>query len=599
MGFRDVTSWGSLWRRMEASAKIRSHTYVVILVFLATLAAFSYYANSVRNTVRNDTMLAFQQQIRVVGTATQARLALYESILRGGAGMTAIDKNMTQADWQTYFQSFNFAKEYPEIAGVGFDRYVTANQLPTFLQEMQAQNPSFTITPSGNRGVYVPNTYLAKYPQTDQMTGYDGYTDPVRRAAMNTAASTGIPAMSGYVHMQAIPNSHSSFVIYLPVYNTGASLNSPADRQAALYGFVSLAVNINKFVSSLIQQNPNANFGLLWHDNQTPENSKAVYQTSNFTSLSNQPGNIEQSIPFTLYQHHWEVTAIAGPSVVPASERDRPLNTIFWGLLASIVLAGVVWLLISSREFLLNRQKQMEVQNAKDDLLSLASHQLRTPATVVKQYVGMLLQGYGGEITQKQMGMLKHAYDSNERQLQIINQLLYVARLDAGRITLHKERTDIRELLDQVFHEQMVESRQRHQKLFYRQPKKAVIADVDPQYFHMAIDNLVSNAIKYTPEKGSITLSTKKTDEAVLVSIEDNGIGIDAERQKIIFDKFTRLENEMAADVSGSGIGLYLTDQIINLHGGHIVVKSTPGKGSTFTVYLPFTTTNPTTDETA
>lgn len=599
MGFRDVTSWGSLWQKMEPSAKIRSHTYVVILVFLATLAAFSYYANSVRNTVRNDTLLAFQQQIRVVGNATQARLALYESILRGGAGMTTIDKNMTQANWQTYFQSFNFTKEYPEIAGVGFDRYVTVNQLPAFLQEMQAHNPSFSITPSGNRSVYVPNTYLAKYPQTVQVTGYDGYTDPVRRVAMNTAASTGMPAMSGYVHMQAGSSPLSSFVIYLPVYNTGVSLNSLADRQAALYGFVSLAVNVNKFVSSLIQQNPNANFGLLWHDNQEPKNSKALYQTSNFTSLSNQPGNIKQSIPFTLYQHHWEITAIAGPNVVPASERDRPLNTIFWGLLASIVLAGVVWLLISSREFLLNRQKQMEVQSAKDDLLSLASHQLRTPATVVKQYVGMLLQGYGGEITQKQTGMLKHAYDSNERQLQIINQLLYVARLDAGRITLHKERTDIRELLDQVFHEQMVESRQRHQKLFYRQPKKAVNVEVDPQYFHMAIDNLVSNAIKYTPEKGSITISTKKTDEAVVVSIEDNGIGIDAERQKIIFDKFTRLENEMAADVSGSGIGLYLTDQIINLHGGHIVVKSTPDRGSTFTVYLPFTTSNPATDETA
>jgi len=585
---------------MEASAKIRSHTYVVVLVFLATLAAFGYYANSVRNTVRNDTMLAFQQQIRVIDTATQSRLALYESILRGGAGLTATDKSMTQTDWQTYFASFNFTKEFPEVEGVGFDRYVPAAQLPAFLQEMQAQNPNFSIMPSGDRDTYVPNTYLAKYPATDQLTGYDGYTDPVRRVAMNKAASTGMPTMSGYVAMQGgISSSPSSFIIYLPVYNSGASLHTPAQRQAALYGFVSLAVDVNKFVTSLVQQNPNANFGLSWHDNQKPMDGNAVYRTGNFTALSNQPGSIKQSIPFTLYQHNWEVTAVAGPNVVPASERDRPLNTIFWGLLASIVLAGVVWLLISSREFLLNRQKQLEVQSAKDDLLSLASHQLRTPATVVKQYVGMLLQGYGGELTQKQTGMLKHAYDSNERQLQIINQLLYVARLDAGRITLHKEKTDIRELLEQVFHEQMVESRQRHQKLFYRQPKKAVSAEVDPQYFHMAIDNLVSNAIKYTPEKGSITLSTQKTDEAVLVSIEDNGIGIDAERQKIIFDKFTRLENEMAADVSGSGIGLYLTDQIINLHGGYIEVESTPGKGSTFTVHLPFKTTKPTTDETA
>lgn len=584
---------------MEASAKIRSHTYVVILVFLATLAAFGYYANSVRNTVRNDMMLAFQQQIRVVGTATQARLGLYESILRGGAGLSATDKTMTQADWQAYFESFNIAKEYPEIDGVGFDRYVTADQLPTFLQDIQTQDPNFTIVPSGARNIYVPNTYLAKYPATGQSSGYDGYTDPVRRTAMNTAASTGMPAMSGPVRMRPGKAAPASFIIYLPVYNAGAPVATATERQAALYGFVSLAVDTNKFVTALIQQNPNSNFGLYWRNNQTPESQITVFQTSNFTALSNQQGSITQTIPFTLYQHKWEVTAIAGPNVVPASERDRPLNTIFWGLLASIVLAGVVWLLISSREFLLNRQKQQEVQSAKDDLLSLASHQLRTPATVVKQYVGMLLQGYGGELTQKQTGMLKHAYDSNERQLLIINQLLYVARLDAGRITLHNEKTDIRELLDQVFHEQLVESRQRHQKLFYRQPKKPVVAEVDPQYFHMAIDNLVSNAVKYTPEKGSITLAVRKSANEVQVSVQDNGIGIDEERQKMIFDKFTRLENEMAADVSGSGIGLYLTDQIVNLQGGHIEVKSTPGNGSTFTVHVPLKAPESDRDETA
>jgi signal transduction histidine kinase len=194
--------------------------------------------------------------------------------------------------------------------------------------------------------------------------------------------------------------------------------------------------------------------------------------------------------------------------------------------------------------------------------------------------------------------MLKHAYDSNERQLQIINQLLYVARLDAGRITLHEEHTDIRELLDEVYNEQLVESRHRHQKLFFKRPRKSVTAEIDPQYFHMAIDNLVSNAVKYTPEKGSITISAEKTDTEVLVSVKDNGIGIDVERQKIIFDKFTRVENEMAADVSGSGIGLYLTEQIVNLHGGHIEVQSSPGKGSTFTVHLPLTITRQEQNET-
>lgn len=584
MRFRDISFWRALWRRMEAGAKVRSHTYVVILVFLATLAAFGYYANSVSNTVHKDTNLAFQQQMRVIANATEARLELYEGILRGGAGISIVKQHMTQTDWQAYFKPYNFAKQYPEIDGIGFERYVTAAELPTFLQQVQAEEPGFAIKPGGNRDIYVPNTYLAKTTSPVQSTGFDGYTDPVRRDAMLTAARSGLPAMSGRV---SIKNDPDVFLIYLPVYTTDTPPSTPEQRMTALYGFVSLSVNVNKFVTSLMQQNPNANFGLLWSDSQKPDIHKTVFQTSNFSTLGNQTGSLTQTIPFTLYQHRWEVTAVAGPNVVPTSERDRPLDTIFWGLLASIVLAGVVWLLISSREFLLTRQKQLEVQSAKDDLLSLASHQLRTPATVVKQYVGMLLQGYGGELTQKQTGMLRHAYDSNERQLQIINQLLYVARLDAGRITLHKEHIDIRSLLDQVYHEQLVESRHRHQKLFFKQPRKPVITDVDTQYFHMAVDNLVSNAVKYTPEKGTITIQAQRAETEVLVSVKDTGIGIDQERQEMIFDKFTRLESEMAADVSGSGIGLYLTDQIVSLHGGYIEVQSTPGHGSTFTIHLP------------
>lgn len=588
MGLRNIASWRDLWRKLEASAKVRTHTFVILLVFLATLAAFGYYANSVRNTVHKDINTAFQQQLNALSTTTESRLQLYESLIRGGAGLTVVHKTLDQADWQTYFHSYYATNKFPEIDGIAFDHYLTSDQVPAYLQEIHAQGQTnFAITPSGSRAVYVPNTYLARYTGViSRSVGYDGYTNPVRRAAMLAAARSGEPAMSGEVRLRANPDT-PAFIIYLPVYNTASPLTTPAERQADLYGFVSLAVDINKFLGILLKQTPNANFGLIWNDSQAPHNAPPVYQTNNYASLNKQPNHVTQSIPFTLYQHKWEITATAGPGVVTTAERDRPFTTMFWGLLVSIILAGVVWLLISSREFLLARQKQQEVQSAKDDLLSLASHQLRTPATVVKQYVGMLLQGYGGKLTDKQDGMLRHAYDSNERQLQIINQLLYVARLDAGRITLHKERTDMRKLLEQVCHEQLVEAKLHHQKLIAAPITQALFADVDPQYFHMVIDNLISNAIKYTPEKGTITVKARTTGDEILVSVTDTGIGIDEERQEIIFDKFTRLENELAADVSGSGIGLYLTDQIVNLHGGHIEVQSTPGNGSTFTVHLP------------
>jgi signal transduction histidine kinase len=199
----------------------------------------------------------------------------------------------------------------------------------------------------------------------------------------------------------------------------------------------------------------------------------------------------------------------------------------------------------------------------------------------------MLLQGYAGDLTPRQLDMLDNAYSSNERQLEIINQLLYVARLDAGRITLHPKKVDIGKLIRELIRELGATVAEREQQLTFVSPKRPVNAQVDPHYIRMVLENLLSNAIKYTPEKGTITLDVKREHGQVVMNVSDNGVGIPAEVQQNIFEKFTRVENELSTDVNGSGVGLYLTKQIVELHGGTLKVSSTPGHGSTFTVRVP------------
>jgi signal transduction histidine kinase len=103
----------------------------------------------------------------------------------------------------------------------------------------------------------------------------------------------------------------------------------------------------------------------------------------------------------------------------------------------------------------------------------------------------------------------------------------------------------------------------------------------------MVFENLISNASKYTSKRGKLNLSVRKSNNEVLITVSDNGIGISEEEISIIFDKFTRAENDLTADANGSGIGLYLVRQVVNLHNGHIEVKSTIKKGSSFIVHLP------------
>ncbi|HEY1835283.1 MAG TPA: CHASE domain-containing protein [Candidatus Saccharimonadales bacterium] len=575
------------WQWLRTNVK--THVVVTLLVFLATFSAFVYYWHGVRNGVQKDEHSAYERQVRILSTATETHLQLYESFLRGGAGLFTINRSLTQADWAQYFQPYNIPKQSPDIIGIGFVPYLTNAEVPAFLNNIRAQVPKYAIWPAGTRNVYAPVAYVATFTaNTGKVVGFDGYTTAVRRAAMQASVMSGQPTMSGKITLVSaqVPDK-SAFNLYLPVYRNGRPVQTATERQRALYGFVYVAVDIKAMVNALLAENPNSNFALQWYETAGNPKSAPVYQSGNFTSTAKQHGAITQAFPFTLYGHKWKVVLAASPGIISANERQLPALVLWRGFFVSAVLAGAVWLLTTSRERKLSRQKQLEVQDAKDDLLSLASHQLRTPATVVKQYVGMMLQGYGGKITRKQTGMLQNAYDSNERQLEVINQLLYVARLDAGRIALHKQKVDVGKLLQEACDEQAVEAKQRRQKLACKVPKRPLKVEADPQYFRMALDNLINNAIKYTPDKGSITASVRKLEGDALITITDTGIGIDEARQATIFEKFTRLEDELSSNVSGSGIGLYLTNQIVSLHGAHIEVTSSRSHGSSFTIRLP------------
>jgi signal transduction histidine kinase len=203
----------------------------------------------------------------------------------------------------------------------------------------------------------------------------------------------------------------------------------------------------------------------------------------------------------------------------------------------------------------------------------------------------MLLQGYAGQLSQQQMDMLDSAYESNERQLEIINQLLYVARMDAGRIKLKREKTDLAKLMRDVARDQGQAVADRNQQLSFRLPKRPLYAEVDPHFMRMVLENMLSNASKYTPEGGTITLGVRRAPGHIVLRVTDTGVGIDPSLHDSVFEKFTRVENELSTDVNGSGVGLYLTQQIVELHGGSIDVKSSIGKGSTFLVKIPVKTT--------
>lgn len=233
------------------------------------------------------------------------------------------------------------------------------------------------------------------------------------------------------------------------------------------------------------------------------------------------------------------------------------------------------------------RNRLQKLNDAKDEFIMMTSHQLRTPATAVKQYVSMLTQGYAGEVSKEQTEMLGVAYKNNERQLEIIEDLLRVAKVDAGVVYLKKASYDIGHLIETAMEDQAVLFKNRGQTIIYNSPKEHMRVFGDAKLILMVIENILDNAGKYSEDGTKVVISVSQSGTNTIVSIKDNGVGINKADIQKLFGKFVRIDNPLSESVKGTGLGLYWAKKIVDLHNGMIEVASQVNKGSTFTIKTP------------
>ncbi|HVW23090.1 MAG TPA: ATP-binding protein [Candidatus Saccharimonadales bacterium] len=226
------------------------------------------------------------------------------------------------------------------------------------------------------------------------------------------------------------------------------------------------------------------------------------------------------------------------------------------------------------------------IERAKDEFLSLASHQLRTPATAVKQFLGLIVEGYTKD--QKEADQfIREAYNSNNEQLDIIDDILNVAKIEAGKLELKLEQVDLRDLVTHAVEELTGQAKQSGHKLVLNQPKVPVPYVADKLKLTMSVQNFITNAIKYSPNKLPIITTLKVGPKHIEISVQDHGLGIaKADREKL-FTKFGRIQNDSTIHIPGTGLGLYMVKEFVTMHHGKIRVESKLGRGTTFIIELP------------
>lgn len=229
-----------------------------------------------------------------------------------------------------------------------------------------------------------------------------------------------------------------------------------------------------------------------------------------------------------------------------------------------------------------------ELDKAKSEFLSIASHQLRTPISAIKGYLSMMIDGDFGPLPKNINDVIKNLFESAARLARLINIFLNVSRIESGRLKLEKKPIQINELIDSVIIELINQAKQKGVSLEYKRKKKdppLIMADADK--LREVVLNLVDNAIKYTPE-GSIVVTVEADNDELNFKVTDTGIGIKKEEVKTLFRKFVRGSGVAQIHTGGSGLGLFIAQKIIKEHDGQVWAESEgSGKGSIFQFTLP------------
>lgn len=234
--------------------------------------------------------------------------------------------------------------------------------------------------------------------------------------------------------------------------------------------------------------------------------------------------------------------------------------------------------------------REKTISRLKSEFISIAAHQLRTPLSAIKWTFRMVLDGDVGAITEEQSKFLERGYETNERMIKLVSDLLNVSRIEEGRFGYEFIPFSIEKVLDDLLPDYKLRIEKKNLVLSYEKTKEPLpLITMDPRRIRLALQNLLDNAVHYTPPRGKITLSINldKKSEVMVIAVKDTGVGVPKYQMNRLFTKFFRAENVMRMQTEGSGLGLYIVKNVVRRHGGNVEVESEEGKGTTFTITLP------------
>lgn len=560
-------------------------SFLPLLILIPGMIASTMIASNIRDQNAEEYSLAQRQQTAGIKYHLQSRFSGYDELLRAGATIFDLNGDVSREEWNKFYNNMDVSDRYPALLGLGYTKCLQPDEVHAHNEAMRAEGiTDYTVHPDIPRSEYTAITYLEPNSSVNQRAlGYDMFSDPTRRKAMETARDENRISMSAptaLVQDSDKPQNqrYPGVLLYYPVYDTPTPPGDVAGRRAHLRGYTYAAIR------------PHDVFMLYAKDHAAVRGDGRVKLTDATDSSpiaftrSDRAVDTTYDEAFPINRRLWHISLAGRDTLI-----NRYINPLVWfglGVLLTISLTAAFYYLLQKRFREVHETYDRQIQQTKNELLALASHQLRTPASGVKQYLGMMVQGFVGTLTADQQEIAEKAYAANERQLEIINQLLYVSKADAGQLHIDHKKIDLPAIVHHTIGDTAAAAKAKDIIVTYDGPKKLPLI-ADSRYIGMIIDNLLTNAIKYSNRSSEVHISLSEASGTAQLAIKDSGVGIAAADIEKLFSKFSRIDNPLSRSEGGSGLGLFLSRQLAIAHGGDITVQSETDKGSAFTFRVP------------
>jgi signal transduction histidine kinase/CheY-like chemotaxis protein len=551
-------------------------------------------------------------------TRLDQRIEAYAQILRGGAGLARTRPDLDRTAWADYYRTLDIDRRFPGVQTFLWVPRLPAD--PTGIAETERRlrargHADFRVWARDNARPATTIAFVEPFAGVNRKAlGFDMFSEPVRRLAMERARDTGDVAISSKLSLVIDDQPLPGFIMYVPVFRGGTPPDSVEARRETLIGYVASAFRVSDLLKGTLRGHADK-VRIRVYDADSADSLAIMYDSARTSpDAVATHAAFDRTVDFPIGGHRWTVQMTAGPDFDSPLFDSQTVALLAAGVLLSLLAAWTASLALSLRRRsdqlsrltgeLRSHQTELEAANAamsqardaalaaaraKSEFLANMSHEIRTP---IHGFLGHTELALGNPLDPETRGYLETAQSCGHSLLHVVNDILDFSKLEAGKLELECIGFDLRTLLLQCVRTVSIPAQEKGLSLIWSADETLPDRWLgDPNRLRQVLLNLLSNAVKFTTS-GEVELCAEPETEPdgptrLRFSVRDTGIGMNPQTRDRLFEAFFQADASITRQYGGTGLGLAISARIVRLMGGKLEVDSTSGEGSRFHFALP------------